>query len=204
MPEYPCSKWLIAPAARMNWLDYVFIGIIVASAAISLARGFIREILSIVVWVVAFWISMHFARPLAAYLEAYLHSPTLRLVIAFAGLFIAVLVLGGLVNYLAGTLVGKTGLSGTDRVLGIVFGGLRGVLVVGLLVLMAGLTSIPREHWWQASVLATQIRPWVCSVGVGQWLEGLRLYRPVAASDDPVTGTPLPEYWREYCRASER
>lgn len=189
----------------MNWLDYVFIGIIVVSVAISLMRGFIHEVLSIVVWIAAFWISMHFARQLASSLEGYLHSPTLRLVLAFAGLFIAVLVLGGLVSYLAGTLVGKTGLSGTDRLLGMVFGGLRGVLIVGLLVLLAGLTSVPRENWWQASVLATHFRPWVCSVGVGQWLQGLRYYSPIAARDAPVTGTPLQEYWREYCqRAPER
>lgn len=188
----------------MNWLDYVFIGIIVVSAAISLMRGFIREALSIVVWVGAFWISMHFARQLASYLDGYLHSPTLRLGVAFAGLFIAVLVLGGLVSYLAGTLVGRTGLGGTDRLLGMIFGGLRGALIVGLLVLMAGLTSIPRERWWQESVLATQFRPWVCSVGVGQWLQGLRFYSPVAASDEPVTGTPLQEYWGEYCQALKR
>lgn len=188
----------------MNWLDYVFIGIIVASAAISLMRGFTREVLSIVVWVAAFWISMHFARQLASYLDGYIHSPTLRLGVAFAGLFIAVLVVGGLINYLAHTLVGRTGLSGTDRLLGMVFGGLRGALIVGLLVLMAGLTSIPRENWWQRSVVATQFRPWVCSVGVGQWLQGLRFYNPIAATDAPVAGTPLQEYWREYCPAPER
>ncbi|EAR21440.1 CvpA family protein [Nitrococcus mobilis] len=188
----------------MNWLDYLFSGIIAVSAAISLVRGFVREVLSIVVWVAAFWISLHFARQLAFYLNDYVHSPTLRLMIAFVGLFIVVLVLGGVVNYLVGTLVGKTGLSGTDRVFGMVFGGLRGALIVGLLVLMAGLTSIPRERWWQESVLATQFRPWVCSVGVGQWLQGLRLYSPVTASDEPATGTPLREYWREYCSAAER
>ncbi|MCO6440434.1 MAG: CvpA family protein [Nitrococcus mobilis] len=171
---------------------------------ISLVRGFVREVLSIVVWIAAFWVSLRFARQLAFYLDDYVHSPTLRLMIAFAGLFIAVLVLGGVVNYLAGILIGKTGLSGTDRVFGMVFGGLRGALIVGLLVLMAGLTSIPRERWWQESVLAMQFRPWVCAVGVGQWLQGLRLYSPVAARDDPVTGTPLREYWQEYCNAVER
>lgn len=184
----------------MNWLDYAFIGIIVVSVAISLVRGFIREVLSIVVWIAAFWISTHFARQLAVHLTNYLHSPTLRLAIAFAGLFLSVLLFGAILNFLAGTLVGKTGLTGTDRILGMVFGALRGVLIVGLLVLMAGLTGIPREHWWQESVLAVQLRPWVCTIGVGQWLEGLRFYNPVTATQGPVTGTPLREYWREYCR----
>lgn len=188
----------------MNWLDYVFIGIIGVSALISLMRGFVREVLSIVVWVAAFWVTLRFASSLAPYLDGYIDSPTLRLVIAFAGLFIGILVLGGLVNHLASKLVTSTGLGGTDRLLGMVFGGLRGVLIVGLLVLMAGLTSIPREHWWQDSVLASQFRPWVCAIGVEQGLQGLRFYRPFASKDAPATGTPLQAYWREYCQASER
>lgn len=188
----------------MNWLDYVFIGIIAASAAISLVRGFVREVLSIIVWIAAFWISIHFAGQLASYLGSYLDSPTLRLVIAFAGLFIVVLVTGELVSYLASTLVGKTGLSGTDRLLGMVFGGLRGALIVGLLVLLAGLTTVPRERWWQESVLATEFHPWVCSVGVGQWLQGLRLYSPITIGDASVAGTPLDAYWSDYCRTPER
>ncbi|MDN5849859.1 MAG: CvpA family protein [Nitrococcus sp.] len=188
----------------MNWLDYIFVGIIVISAAISLIRGFFREILSIVVWVAAFWISLRFAQPLAVFLNDYLESPTLRLLIAFAGLFIAVLLLGGLVSYLVATLVSNTGLSGTDRSLGMVFGGLRGVMIVGLLVLMAGLTSVPRERWWQESVLASHLRPWVCSLGAGQWLQDLRVYSPIAAASEPITGTPLREYWRGYCQVSEQ
>lgn len=198
------TRGVACSGGSMNWLDYIFIGIICASVAVSLVRGFVREVLSIVVWLAAVWLSLRFARQLAPYLHDYMSSPTLRLVVAFAGLFVAVLLLGALVNYLAGTLVGKTGLGGTDRLLGMVFGGLRGVLIVGLLVLMAGLTSIPRERWWQDSLLAGQLRPWVCSMGVGQWLHGLRLYSPVAVREEPVMGTPLPEYWREFCRPAER
>jgi membrane protein required for colicin V production len=65
---------------------------------------------------------------------------------------VLVLVLGGVVNYLIGQLVSKTGLSGTDRALGIVFGIARGVMVVGVLVLLAGLTQLPQDPWWQESI----------------------------------------------------
>lgn len=183
----------------MNWLDLVFIGIIAVSVVISLVRGFVREVISIVVWAAAFWISIRFARILATYLEGLVASPTIRLVAAFAGLFIATLLLGAIINYLAGQLVGRTGLSGTDRALGVVFGGLRGGLIVGLLVLMAGLTSIPQETWWRQSRLAAWFTPWVCSVGVAGWLDGLELYRPVVLDDTGGNGTPAPQYWQDFC-----
>ena len=61
--------------------------------------------------------------------------------------------MGGLVNYLMGELVEKTGLSGTDRMLGLVFGIVRGVAVVGIIVLLAGLTPLPRDPWWNESRL---------------------------------------------------
>jgi len=181
----------------MNWLDFVFLGIIAASVLISLVRGFVREVLSIVVWVAAFWLALRYSDGLAARLEPFVGSPTIRLVAAFAGLFIITLLLGALLNYLAGQLVGRTGLSGTDRALGVVFGGLRGLAIVALLVLAAGLTAVPGERWWQESLLAGRLQPWVCRAGVGDWLDGLRVYQPLAA--EPAEGTPAPDYWRDFC-----
>lgn len=181
----------------MNWLDLIFLGIIAVSVLISLVRGFVREVVSILVWVAAFWLALRYSDTLAARLEPFIASPTIRLVAAFAGLFVITLLLGALVNYLAGQLVGRTGLSGTDRTLGVVFGGLRGVAIVALLVLAAGLTALPGERWWQESVLATRMQPWVCRAGVGDWLDGLRVYQPLAA--EPEQGTPAPDYWRDFC-----
>lgn len=181
----------------MNWLDFVFLGIITASVLISLVRGFVREVVSILVWVAAFWLALRYSDALAARLEPFIGSPTIRLVAAFAGLFIITLLLGALLNYLAGQLVGRTGLSGTDRALGVVFGGLRGLAIVALLVLVAGLTAVPGERWWQDSLLAGRLQPWVCRAGVGDWLEGLRVYQPLAA--EPAEGTPAPDYWQDFC-----
>lgn len=184
----------------MNWLDLVCLGVIAVSAMISLVRGFVREVLSVVVWVAAFWLSLRYAQTLAVYGQAYIDSPTIRLVAAFAALFILTLLVGALVNYLAGVLVGRTGLSGTDRALGVVFGGLRGVLILGVLVLAAGLTALPRETWWRSSVMTSWLTPWVCTVGVDQWLDGLAVTPPVVGDSDPVEGTPAAAYWREFCR----
>lgn len=137
----------------MAWLDVVILAIILLSAVISLIRGFVREAFSLAVWVLAFWVSWSFFRELEVPLRAWIGSPTARLGIAFALLMVATLVVGGLVNYLIVRLVERTGLSGTDRLVGMVFGAARGVLLVAVLVLLAGLTPLPRETWWLESTM---------------------------------------------------
>lgn len=137
----------------MAWLDVVIITIVLLSALISLARGFVKEAFSLAIWVLAFWISWSFFRDLEVPLREWIGSPTARLGIAFALLMIVTLMVGGLVNYLVIQLVERTGMSGTDRLVGMVFGAARGILLVAVLVLLAGLTTLPREGWWIESTL---------------------------------------------------
>jgi membrane protein required for colicin V production len=137
----------------LAWLDIVILAIILLSALISLVRGFVREAFSLAVWVLAFWVSWSFFRDLEVPLQAWIESPTVRLGVAFAALMIATLVVGGLVNFLIIQLVERSGMSGSDRLIGMVFGAARGVLLVAVLVLLAGLTPMPEEDWWLESGL---------------------------------------------------
>ncbi|MEE9358305.1 CvpA family protein [Candidatus Vondammii sp. HM_W22] len=136
----------------MIWVDYIILGIIGLSAVISLVRGFVREALSLAVWVLAFWVAWTFFRELAEQID-WFALPSVRLGVSFAILFITTLMLGALVNFLMGQLVNKTGLSGTDRLVGIFFGAARGVLLIAVLVLLAGLTPFPNDPWWHESRL---------------------------------------------------
>lgn len=137
----------------MNWVDYTILAVIGISVVISLLRGFTKEALSLAGWVVAAWVALSFADNLQALLEPHISVPSLRLIIAFAILFIATLFLAGLVNYLAVQVIKKTGLSGTDRMIGIFFGVARGCLVVAVLVLIGGMTPMPQDPWWHESQL---------------------------------------------------
>lgn len=137
----------------MNWLDYVIIGVIALSVIISVFRGFVREALSLLVWAVAVWIGWAFFRDLAEHLTPWIELPSLRLAAAMAILIVLVLIIGGLVTYLIGEIIERTGLSGTDRMLGMAFGAARGVLLVAVLVLLAGLTPLPQDPWWQGAAL---------------------------------------------------
>ena len=137
----------------MNWVDYLIVIVIALSMLIGLWRGLLREVISLATWIAAFAIAFLFAEDGAAHLTPYLDVPSLRFAAAFGGLFLATLLLGGLVGIVASQLVDYTGLTGTDRVLGMVFGLGRGAVVIAILVLAAGLTPMPRDPWWQQSLL---------------------------------------------------
>jgi len=133
------------------WIDVVIISLVALSAILSLFRGFVKEALALITWLVALWVAMAFYEELATWLSQWIAVPSAQKVTAFGALFICVLLLGAIVNYLAGKLVDKTGLTGTDKVLGVVFGVARGAVIVSILVLLAGLTPVPQDPWWQDS-----------------------------------------------------
>jgi membrane protein required for colicin V production len=138
----------------MNWADITIICIIVLSAVLSLFRGFVREVLSLVAWVVAFWAAMAFWGQFAAMLAPYIAIEFARMVLAFLGVLIGVLLVFGIINFIVGKLLASTGLSGPDRLLGALFGVLRGAAIVTVLVVLAGLTPLPGDpSWSQSSML---------------------------------------------------
>jgi membrane protein required for colicin V production len=151
----------------MAWIDLVIIGIIVLSALISLIRGFVKESISLVTWVVAGLLALRYYGPMADLLEPFINSVTLRQWVGGGILFVATLIVGAIVNFIVSQLVSKTGLSGTDKALGVVFGGARGVLIVTMIVLLASLTPMPEASWWRESVMIEyfqQLAEWVRDV----------------------------------------
>jgi membrane protein required for colicin V production len=136
--------------------DIVILAIVLLSALIGLVRGLLKEVLSLATWAAAVGLALFFTPQVAELLTARVEDEVIRLAVAFAGIFFGTLIAGGLLQWLIGTLVETTGLSGTDRLLGFVFGGARGVLVclVGLIALR---TYAQNTDWWQASALVPQL-----------------------------------------------
>ena len=137
----------------MNWADFTILGIIVVSVLIGVWRGFIREALSLVGWVLAVWVTLTYSERLEQWLRPQIENHALRMAVAVALLFILTMLLVVLINHLLTTLVNKAMLSMPNRLPGLAFGILRGGLLVTVLVLLAGLTNVPREPWWRQSML---------------------------------------------------
>lgn len=145
----------------MIWPDYAIFGVIAISILVGALRGFIKEVLALAIWALAFLLAYRFAGNVAELMEAQVTLPSVRLAMGFAGIFLVVLVLGGLLVYLVGRLVETTGLSGTDRLLGGVFGAARGLALVITFLLVAGFTPIPADPWWQESAMIQRLMPTV-------------------------------------------
>ena len=137
----------------MVWIDFAILAVIGLSSLISLIRGFVKEALSLVTWFAAFFVASNFFGDLAVYFTS-INDTMLRNGAAIITLFVATLILGSIVNYVIGTLVDKTGLSGTDRMLGVCFGAIRGVLIVSAIIFFLDtFTSAAKAVWWQQSAL---------------------------------------------------
>lgn len=152
---------------NFNWVDYTICVLIVFSTLISFSRGFVKEAISLIVWVGAFWVAYTFYETFATQFLGSIESPGIRAPIAFLILFVAVLIVGAIINHMISLLVYSTGLSGTDRVLGLVFGFARGVLLVAVLVLAASMTEIPKNTWWVHSQLIPKFE------GIVSWLRNI-------------------------------
>ncbi|MGO1232759.1 MAG: CvpA family protein [Marinobacter sp.] len=135
------------------WIDWVIIALITVSTLISLKRGFVREALSLVTWIGAFIIARTFHPQMQGLLASTVETPLVRLIAAFAILFFGTLIVGAIINNMIGALVKATGLSPTDRVLGMGFGLLRGVVVVIVAIAFTRYTPLAEDTWWQTSVM---------------------------------------------------
>lgn len=173
----------------IHWADIVILAIIGVSALISLLRGFLREMLSLLAWLLAFWIAFHFTPWAAGWLESVIEVPSVRFILGFAALFVVTLLSMSLIGHIIVKLVGKTGLTGTDRMLGLLFGMARGGVVVLLLVLLAGLTQVPQDPWWRQSNLLVHFQHaalWVKGYlpeSIGQYIR-YELAVPAARPDE--------------------
>ena len=137
----------------MSYFDVIVVAVIALSTIFAYARGVVRELFAVASWIVGLVVALRYADPAASLFASFDIPPAARHVLAFALILIVVLIAGGLVARIARRAVRGVGLGFADRLLGAVFGVLRGALLAVIFALIAGLTTLPRHDWWQNSAL---------------------------------------------------
>lgn len=182
----------------MNWADYAIVAVLALSVLVGLWRGLISEVLALAIWVAAFWVAWMFGPRVSTAFEGSIDEPSIRIILGYVLCFVGVLIVGALIKFAIAKLVEGTGLSGSDRMLGMLFGLARGVLLVAVLVFLLGFTPFTRDPWWHQSRLLPTF------ITVADWLgqhvpENVRRYlhthsptRPHIDASTSSAGLPRP------------
>lgn len=148
----------------MTLFDYAVLSIIGLSVLFSMMRGFVREVLALAGWIAAFLVARFYTMELAPLLPQSIPSEALRFLAAFLILFMGTLLVCSLLAIVVVQLFKNAGLSWLDRSLGGIFGFVRGFVIVGILVLLAGLTNIPKDARWRNAMFSAPLEAMVISL----------------------------------------
>lgn len=148
----------------MTAFDYIVLAVLGFSIILSVMRGLVKEVLSILAWFVAFYVGRTYTDQMLPLIPADLPSESLRTLAAFLVLFLATLLLATLLAIAISAIFKKIGLGWLNRILGAVFGAFRGVLIVCILVLLAGMTEMPKDARWKNAMFSAPIEALVVSL----------------------------------------
>ncbi len=148
----------------MTVFDYAVLAVVGLSILLSMMRGFVRETLALAGWVAAFFVAKTYTLQLVPLLPEAIPTETLKLLAGFVILFLATLLVTSLLAIALSEVFKKVGLGWLDRWLGAIFGLARGVIIVGVLVLLAGLTSLPQDARWRNAMFSAPLEAMVLSI----------------------------------------
>lgn len=152
----------------MTVFDYVVIGVVGVSLLFGLWRGVVGEIIALLAWGLGVLAAIEFGGQVGQALFAGIADPAVRMLAGCVTVFIGVLVAMALIGMVIRRMVKALGLSVSDRLLGMVFGLVRGVLVVMVVVALGGMTSAPKQPWWRDATLSPPLETAV--LVAKQWL----------------------------------
>lgn len=152
----------------MTIFDYIAIAVVGISTLLGVMRGAVKEFFALAGWIIAFLVAKTFSVPLSSLFESMFSNGSVRLLVAFIVLFLATLIVVGIIGYVFAALLKKIGLGPLDRVLGSAVGLLRGAVIMLILVVLGGMTALPQQSDWHEALtspwfekMATAVKPWL-------------------------------------------
>jgi membrane protein required for colicin V production len=162
--------------SQLSGVDYAILSIIGVSVVTGLFRGVVKEIMALAIWVIALWAASRYSSFLAAYLKPYIQQTEIRAIVGFISLTLLILIAGGLINTAMSFVIVRSGLSSTDRLLGMVFGWGRGVIIIALMIVVAQMSGFSDKDYVKNSKFYPQFQPvvnWMARF-VPMWLEKIK------------------------------
>ncbi|RMX18217.1 CvpA family protein [Legionella jordanis] len=144
---------------QLHWVDLLIVAVVGLSVLTGLIRGFVKELIALAVWILAIWLAFSYSQSLDPWLQKYIQDKTARTVTGFIVILVAVLITGGIINATLSFILRRSGLSGTDRLLGMGFGFVRGVFIVALVMAAVKMTSVPYKTYSDNSMLYAKFDP---------------------------------------------
>ena len=170
----------------MHAIDIAIMFVLALPALVGVCYGFLNIAFSLLAWALALGIAAKFTPVFSAMLVHSVQTPILRIMLAFIGLFIISLLIFTAIGFIVVKLLGRAGLTATDRILGLFFGMGLGAVIVFVMVFLAGFTAVPSEAWWERSLLLQPFER--VSVWAGRYLPRSMAeyhgYRKPAPTDD--------------------
>lgn len=142
-----------------GWVDTAIFGVVLISIAIGLFRGFVKETLSLLNWIFAIWMGVICHDKANMWFTSIIQNETVRSIAAFGVVFISMLFIGSVITYFISLMVRKSGLGGTDRLLGVVFGLTRGIFLVALGLTVVSYSTLKDQPWWHDSSVIPKFQP---------------------------------------------
>ena len=167
----------------MTAADYAILLILFVSAILGLVRGFLREVASVLIWILGFWLAVRFAPPIG-HAITFIKSTDDRLIVGYGVVLVATLIVSTVVGMLLKKLVESSGAGVGDRSLGTLFGTLRGAVLVTALIMVGQMALVPQPVWWRESKLIPYAEPLV---------KVARRLSPVQVDFHPLQQAPAPE-----------
>jgi membrane protein required for colicin V production len=143
----------------MTVFDYTLLALVCVSTIISIFRGFVKEAMSLASLIVAIWAAAQFGPQMGDLIGSGIESETLRFWLGRAVLLVGILFAGGILSWLVSELLDSTGLSGTNRAVGMIFGLGRGIILAGVFVLLLDFAGFSQSSWWEESKLIPYAAP---------------------------------------------
>jgi membrane protein required for colicin V production len=147
--------------------DVLILLVLVGSTVIGALRGFVREAVSLAFWILAIWASWQFGPVIEPHLGGLLADPSIAPWIGRLVILVLVLLVGWLTGMILSYFMRSIGLGPLDRVIGVMFGIVRGMVLVGLLIIGGELLHMNQEEWWGRSKLVPY------GETVGDWLRAM-------------------------------